>query len=83
MAKPKRDAGHGDILRLIRQQRAEPGTEGTVTTTELAKIAGISYEHALRMAHRLVESGHLRPEKCPRRNIHGEIQRVRAFRVVA
>ncbi|MFA6044173.1 MAG: hypothetical protein WC718_04255 [Phycisphaerales bacterium] len=72
------------LLRLIRSARGkDPATRGTITTTELAKIAGVRYEPALAMVHDLLDAGKLVPEKCPRRNVHGELQRVKGFRVVA
>ncbi len=79
MAKRKTDT---DLLRLIRSAgKDDPTTEGTITTPELAALVGCPYEAALRTVHDLVVAGKLRSEKVPRRNIHGELQRVKGFRV--
>ena len=70
-----------DVLRLIRDAQPPEGEEGTITTPELARAMGCNYDKALQAAHALLAAGKIRPEKIWRRNIHGELQRVKGFRV--
>jgi len=72
-----------ELLKRIRGMR-QPGSpvDGTITTTELAKIMACGDPKARRTLHELVEAGAMKPTRVLRRNIHGQTQPVSGFRVV-
>ena len=76
-------ANSDPMVRLIRQyQSGVPGTEGTVTSSELATLMDCGAEKARKVLHELIEVGKLEPCHIQRRNRWGEIQRIKGYRVV-
>ena len=75
-------APDSDILRLIRQSTPATGDDA-MTAHELARAMGCGIEKARVTARQLVAAGKLASVQVRRPNVHGIVQPVWAFRVVA
>lgn len=71
------------ILALVREgKKGSPGTEGTITSTELAKVIGRNPSRARAILGELVEVGKMRRALVPRMDGWGATIRVKGFEIV-
>jgi len=80
MSKKTQDS---EILRLIREGRSATSTDNAITAPELAKLMGCGIGKARAIARQLVDERKLKSVQVRRPNVHGVVQPVWAFQVVA